>query len=192
MLIGGFELYVKSKICCLLEHLQEFPTIFSQNHGVSQLAKNYWKKLIRSSPTIFNNSPLKYRRRFYIRVPILFLNYPNYFYIFSLLYICIRNHFLLVILSHALSPLNWLMDTCVVDAWIYPCDQSIFSSIERLRGGIRNCCRRRFFIFAKNPRLGGLLLRTLGDALRASFISFFFLITFLFLGHFLFFCNSFV
>jgi hypothetical protein len=38
----------------------------------------------KSSPRVSNNPLLKYRRQFYIRNRILFLNYPNHFYIFFL------------------------------------------------------------------------------------------------------------
>jgi hypothetical protein len=42
------------------------------------------EEINKTSPTIFNNSLLKYRRQFYIRNSILFLNYLNYFYILFL------------------------------------------------------------------------------------------------------------
>jgi len=62
----------------------EYPISLSKKHLVLQLLKIYWEKKRRSSPRIFNNPLLKYRRQFYIRNPKLFLNYSNYFYIFFL------------------------------------------------------------------------------------------------------------
>jgi hypothetical protein len=68
------------------QKLRAFPRVFyffSQKHVVLQLLKRYWEEKRSPSPRVFNNSFLKYRRQFYIKNPILFLNY-NHFYIFFL------------------------------------------------------------------------------------------------------------
>jgi hypothetical protein len=50
------------------------------------VTKKSWEHICWVPPTVFKISSLKYRRQFYIRNPILFLNYPNNFYICFLSY----------------------------------------------------------------------------------------------------------
>jgi hypothetical protein len=49
--------------------------------------KKVLKGIKKAISRVSNNSLLKYRRQFYIRNHILFLNYPNHYYIFFLSYI---------------------------------------------------------------------------------------------------------
>jgi hypothetical protein len=74
------------------------------------LLKKYWEEKRRPFPRVFKIPLLKYRRQFYTSNSIPFLNYSNHF-IYSLSYICNRNPFLLLILSHTLPPLDWPTDT---------------------------------------------------------------------------------
>ena len=115
----------------LLEHLQEYPIFSSQKLIVLQLLQGYWEEKRRPSLRVSNNPLLKYRRQFYIRNAILFLNYCNHFYIFFL-----SRTFASGTLSYSLffpTPFHLQIDRPIRTGKQYPRDRDYAQSYARRR-----------------------------------------------------------